>query len=72
MGKIFGSKYITTHICNMSGLELKSLREKHNITQIDLAKAINTTQAQISRWENGVHTISSAYLTLLKMFFDKL
>jgi transcriptional regulator with XRE-family HTH domain len=56
----------------MDGQKLKNLREKHNLTQKDLAEAIKCDQARISQWENGKYTISKAYQTLLDMYFDKL
>ncbi len=55
----------------MTGQELKGLREKYNLTQKDFAEAIQTTQAQISKWENGLHKISRAYQNLIRLSFEK-
>lgn len=55
----------------MTGKELKELRGKYNLTQREVAEGINATQVRISQWENDVYTISKAYQTLLKMYFEK-
>jgi transcriptional regulator with XRE-family HTH domain len=53
----------------MTGEELKILREKAGLTQIELAEKIGTFHPVISGWENGKHKISRAYLRILKSFF---
>ena len=35
------------------GNEFKYQRQKANLSQLDLAKLINTSQQNISRWENN-------------------
>ncbi len=55
----------------MTGKELKELREKYGLTQKNLAEAVETEQAQISRWENELYGISRAYQKLLKQYFEK-
>lgn len=44
----------------MSNLRL--LRDRKGISQIDLAKRINTTQKSISQWENGHTEVPSFFL----------
>ncbi len=36
--------------------KLKELRINNNLTQIELSKALEVTQASLCRWENGTHT----------------
>lgn len=52
----------------MEGTELKTLREKHNLTQEQLAKAIGTNRFRVSKWENGVR-ISKIYVKILTEYF---
>ena len=40
---------------------IKKLRIKRNITQVDLAKAINVKQETISAYESGKTTILTAF-----------
>lgn len=50
-------------------MRLKELREEKNLTQIDIAKAINTDQTSISRWEKGKNEpLLSAAIALAKYF----
>lgn len=44
------------------GKKLKEVRIKNNLTQMDIAKAINTTQSVISAYENGLVTIQTSFL----------
>ena len=44
------------------GKNLKEVRIKNNLTQMDIAKAINTTQSVISAYENGLVTIQTSFL----------
>lgn len=37
---------------------LKTFREKHKITQTELAKMLNTSQRQISLYENGIRKLN--------------
>lgn len=37
---------------------LKTFREKHKITQTELAKILNTSQRQISLYENGIRKLN--------------
>lgn len=49
---------------NEFGNKLKKIRKEQKITQGEIAKALNTTKATISRWESGKQEPS---ITLLKM-----
>ena len=44
------------------GNKLKQIRIKHNLTQDELAKILNTTQSVISAYENGKNLIQTAFL----------
>ena len=44
------------------GSKLKQIRIKHNLTQDELAKMLNTTQSVISAYENGKNLIQTAFL----------
>lgn len=37
----------------MTGKQLKDIRIKANLTQLELAKVIGTSQVCISKWESG-------------------
>ncbi|MCI9279761.1 MAG: helix-turn-helix transcriptional regulator [Bacilli bacterium] len=43
------------------GKNIKTLREKNNITQIQLAKLLNTSQSTISGAENGKNILLMAF-----------
>ncbi|HAS43464.1 MAG TPA: hypothetical protein DCS93_23490 [Microscillaceae bacterium] len=38
---------------SMTGEELRSLRQKYNLTQDELAEALGTVKNRVSEWENG-------------------
>ena len=46
------------------------LRKEHNLSQRDLAGAINITQASISRWEQSQHSINGSNLLKLSKYFN--
>lgn len=50
-------------------MRLKELREEKNLTQHDVAKAIDTSQTNIGRWEKGTNEPSSSALIALADFF---
>ena len=37
----------------MTGEEIRRQREKHGLSQVELAEALDTTHTRISEWENG-------------------
>ena len=49
---------------------LRNIREDNDLKQIDMAEILKTTQANYSRWENGVELIPLKKLTLFCNFFD--
>ena len=44
------------------GKKLMQIRKNNNLTQKDIAKAINTTQSVISAYENGLTPIQTVFL----------
>jgi transcriptional regulator with XRE-family HTH domain len=49
--------------------KLKTFREKHKITQIELAKVLNTSQRQISLYENHKRKLNEEQIeTLIKVY----
>lgn len=51
-------------------MRLKELREELNLSQNDIAKAINTSQRNISRWENQTNEPTSSFVIALANFFQ--
>ena len=49
---------------------LKTLREKHNLTQAQLAEQVMVTRQAVSRWENGETMPNTETLKLLSKVFD--
>ncbi len=50
-------------------MRLKELREEKNLTQNDIAKAINVSQSNIGRWEKGLNEPTATYLVALARYF---
>lgn len=51
-------------------MRLKELREEKNLTQSDIATAINTTRTNIGRWEKELNEPSANFIILLADFFE--
>jgi len=49
---------------------LKTLREKHNLTQEELAQRVLVTRQAVSRWETGETQPNTETLKLLSAVFD--
>ena len=49
---------------------LKLLRKKHNLTQADVAKKINTTQASYAHYENAINLIPTTFLSNLTLIYS--
>lgn len=41
----------------MEGMELRNWREKHNLTQLELAQHLNVKRETVTRWEIGMRKI---------------
>lgn len=50
--------------------KIADLRKEHNLSQRDLAEAINVTQASVSRWEKNHNKITGANLLKLSKCFN--
>lgn len=53
----------------MTGKELKTLREKYNLTQDEVAEALGTVKNRVSEWENG-KTMSNITKKAIEYFFE--
>ena len=48
---------------------LKDLREDHDLTQTDIAKLLDTTRQQVSKWETGAQMMGvDKYIKLAKYY----
>ena len=50
--------------------KVKLLREKHNMTQADLARKIGLTRSSINSWEMGLSVPSTNYIVELSKLFN--
>lgn len=50
-------------------MRIKELRLENELTQIDVAKGIDTSQRNISRWENEENEPSASFVIKLATFF---
>jgi len=51
-------------------IRLKDIREDRDLKQADIAKILNTTQEQISKWENGVQLMGIDKYMMLAEFYN--
>ncbi len=49
--------------------KIKILREKHNITQAELARQLGITRAGVNAWEMGISVPSTQYIVELALYF---
>ncbi len=49
---------------------LRDIREEKDLRQIDVAKILNVSQANYSRWENGIELIPLKKLTIFCNYFN--
>lgn len=48
---------------------LKAVREDNDLTQADVAKILQTTRQQVSKWENGIQLMGiDKYIILAKHY----
>ena len=52
------------------GTNLKTLREKKNLSQEDLARKLQISRQSISKWEQGISCPSILYLVPLTKILD--
>lgn len=53
-----------------AGVLLQGLRHRENLTQIEFAKKINVTQADLSKMENGKRSIGKGVAKRIATLFD--
>lgn len=51
-------------------MAIKNLREKHGLSQIDLANILNVTQGAVSQWESGQSKPRADVLIKLSRILD--
>ena len=51
-------------------MRLLELREERNLTQNDIAEAINTSRTNIGRWEKGLNEPPASLIISLADFFE--
>ncbi len=49
---------------------IKELRKERKMSQLELGKAIGTSQKAIDYWERGVNEPKASYIILLADFFE--
>ena len=55
---------------NLIGKNLRLIRKKHNLTQLQVSKKINTTQAAYAHYENAHNLIPTAFLYNLTKIYQ--
>ena len=51
-------------------MRLYELREEYNLTQDDIARAIQTSRTNIGRWEKGINEPTASLIIALADFFQ--
>lgn len=51
-------------------MRLIELREERNLTQTDVANALQTSRTNIGRWEKGINEPAASYLIKLAEYFE--
>lgn len=51
-------------------IRLKDMREDRDLKQADIAKILNTTQEQISKWERGVQLMGIDKYMILAEYYN--
>lgn len=52
------------------GNKIKELRQERNLSQMQLAKLLNVSDAIICKWESDTNEPKASYIFLLAKFFD--
>ena len=52
------------------GKNIKELRTNNNLSQLELAKIIKTSQAAVNKWEHGISDPTSYNILSLSKFFN--
>lgn len=66
----FGHKHLAYHT-DISGEDVKALRESNHISQAVLARYLNLSPISIQRWEQGKSIPSGCAVVLLNLIKDK-
>lgn len=67
---LHNSDSISYEISKNIGNKIKKLRKLYNLTGYEFAKTIGISQAQLSRYENGVSDISPVKIMLISIYFN--
>ena len=51
-------------------IRIKELREEKNLSQLEVAKGVETSQRNIGRWESGANEPTSSFIIKLANFFN--
>ena len=51
-------------------IRLKEIREEKNLSQLEIAKGIQTSQRNIGRWENGDNEPTSSFIIKLANYLN--
>lgn len=49
---------------------LKELREKHNLSQIEIAHLLHSSRQQVGKWENGIQMMGVDKYIKLAQFYN--
>lgn len=52
------------------GERIKTLRERKNLTQLELSKGINVKRETINQWENGTRDLKTGTIISLSKYFN--
>ena len=66
---MYGILYTREEECFIFGEKIKKLREKHSMTQAELARQLNITRSSVNAWEIGVSIPSTPMLVELSKLF---
>ncbi len=55
---------------NIFAQRLRELRQEKKLSMKQLAKELNTTDAAISNWENGINEPKISYVVAMAKFFN--